>query len=146
MEHYEDLVLNRSDRPMVYANDVRKLNLSSTRRVLAEASVKLESARLLADKACDLAWEIAIDSTHVPDNRARARIRILGVYAMQQCLQVVDSIFMDSGGSSLHERSPMQRLHRDIHAMNMHEAMHWDTMLETYGRLRLGQATTHWLL
>ena len=145
-EHYEDLVMNRSDRPMVYTNDVRKASLPSTRRVLAEAVAKLESARLLADKACELAWQAAAESTRVMDNRSRATIRMLGVYAMQQCLDVVEDLFMDSGGSSLHERSPMQRLYRDVHAMNMHEAMHWDTILETYGQLHLNQPTTHWLL
>ena len=40
----------------------------------------------------------------------------------------------------------MQRLYRDANAMTMHEAMHEDMIKEVYGRLRLKQHTTHWLL
>ena len=76
----------------------------------------------------------------------RARIRLFGVHAMHLCREVVNILFQDSGGSSLHERSLMQRLYRDINAMTMHEANHEEIIKEVYGRLRLNQSTTHWLL
>jgi alkylation response protein AidB-like acyl-CoA dehydrogenase len=76
----------------------------------------------------------------------RARIRLFGVHAMHLCREVVNILFQESGGSSLSERSLMQRLFRDTNAMTMHEAMHEDIIKEVYGRLRLNQSTNHWLL
>ena len=72
----------------------------------------------------------------------RARIRLYGVHAMHMCREVVNILFQDSGGSALHERNRMQRYHRDINAMSMHE----EIIKEGYGRLRLNLPTTHWLL
>ena len=68
------------------------------------------------------------------------------MHAMHMAREVVNILFQDSGGSSLHERSLMQRYYRDINAMSMHEAMHEGIIDEVYGRLRLNLPTTHWLL
>ena len=146
LEFYESLLQNRSARPMVYTEDIPKMRLSSTHHILGEATANLEAARLMTDHACDLCYEAAINNATVLSAEARARIRLYGVYAMHQCRGVVNNLFQDSGGSSLHERSRMQRYHRDINAMSMHEAMHEGIIKEVYGRLRLNLPTTHWLL
>jgi len=146
LAYFEDLVRNRSNRRMVYTDDVRKAELPATRRVLADAIVRLDAACLMADRACDLAAEAAANWQHVPDNELRARIRLYGVHVMHECRDIVASLTFESGGSSLHENNPMQRYNRDVQAMTMHEAMHLDTISDTFGRMRLGQPTTHWLL
>lgn len=146
LEFYEDLLLTRSARPMVYTDDIPKIQLSSTHHILAEATARLEAARLMTDHAMDLCYEAAADNTRILSTEQRARIRLYGVHAMHQAREVVNILFQDSGGSSLHERSHMQRFHRDINAMSMHEAMHDEIIKEVYGRLRLNQTTTHWLL
>jgi len=146
LEHYEDLIQNRSARPMVYTDDIPKKRLSSTHRTLGDVTAKLESAILMTDHACDLSFDAAINNEKVLGAEERARIRLFGVYAMHLCREVVNILFQDSGGSSLHERSPMQRFYRDINAMTMHEAMNEEIIKEVYGRVRLKQPTTHWLL
>ncbi|MDE0286001.1 MAG: acyl-CoA dehydrogenase family protein [Gammaproteobacteria bacterium] len=146
LEFYEDLLRTRSARPMVYTDDILKIQLSSTHHILAEATAKLEAARLMTDHAMDLCYEAAADYTRILSTEQRARIRLYGVHAMHQAREVVNILFQDSGGSSLHERSLMQRYYRDINAMSMHEAMHDEIIKEVYGRLRLNQTTTHWLL
>ena len=146
LEFYEDLLHTRSARPMVYTDDIPKIQLSSTHHILAEATAKLEAARLMTDCAMDLCYEAAADYTRILSTEQRARIRLYGVHAMHLAREVVNILFQDSGGSSLHERSHMQRFHRDINAMSMHEAMHDEIIKEVYGRLRLNQTTTHWLL
>ena len=146
LEYYEDLLQTRSARPMVYTEGIPKMRLSSTHHILGEATAKLEAARLMTDHACDLCYEAAVDNTRILNAEQRARIRLYGVHAMHMCREVVNILFQDSGGSSLHERSRMQRYHRDINAMSMHEAMHEGIIEEVYGRLRLNLPTTHWLL
>ena len=100
----------------------------------------------MTDHACDLCYEAAVDNTRILKAEQRARIRLYGVHAMHMCREVVNILFQDSGGSSLNERNRMQRYHRDINAMSMHEAMHEGIIEEVYGRLRLNLPTTHWLL
>ncbi len=146
LEFYEDLLQTRSARPMVYTEDIPKIRLSSTHHILGDATAKLEAARLMTDHACDLCYEAAVNNDKVLNSEQRARIRLYGVHAMHLCREVVNILFQDSGGSSLHERSRMQRFHRDINAMSMHEAMHEEIIKEVYGRLRLNLPTTHWLL
>ena len=146
LEFYEELLQTRSSRPMVYTDGILKTGLSSTHRILAEATAKLETARLMTDHALDLCYEAAVNHTEILSAEQRARMRLYGVHAMHLAREVVNILFQDSGGSSLHERSLMQRYHRDINAMSMHEAMHVDIINEVYGRLRLNLPTTHWLL
>ena len=146
LEFYEDLLQNRSAKPMVYTDDIPKKRLPATHRILGDVTAKLEAARLLTDRACDLCFDAAINSATVLGAEERARIRLYGVHAMHLCREVVNILFQDSGGSSLHERSHMQRFHRDINAMSMHEAMHEDIIKGVYGQVRLKQPTSHWLL
>ena len=146
LEFHEDLIQNRSARPMVYTADIPKKDLPSTHRILGDVTAKLESAILMTDHACDLCFDGAVHSEKVMSAQDRARIRLFGVHAMHLCREVVNILFQDSGGSSLSERSPMQRLYRDINAMTMHEANHEEIIKQVYGRLRLNQPTTHWLL
>ena len=146
LEHHEDLIQNRSAKPMVYTADVPKKDLSSTHRILGEVTAKLESAILMTDHACELSFQGAVHNEKAMSAEDRARIRLFGVHAIHLCREVVNILFQDSGGSSLSERSHMQRLYRDINSMTMHEAMHEEIIEEVYGRLRLNQYTNHWLL
>jgi len=146
LELYETLALNRSNRKMIYTDDVRKADLPATRRCIADSTARLEAMRLLADHACDLAWEASAHPDQVVDLKTRARIRLYGVHVANECRNIVNMLYLESGGSALSESSPMQRFSRDIQAMTLHEAMHLGTIQDVYGRVRLNKATTHWLL
>jgi len=50
----------------------------------------------------------------------------------------VDIFNNASGGSSIYNDVPIQRIHRDITAVNLHALMHPDTNTELYGRVLCG--------
>ena len=52
--------------------------------------------------------------------------------------QAVDILATASGGSSIYSNVPIQRIQRDVHAVNLHALMHPDTNLELYGRILCG--------
>jgi 3-hydroxy-9,10-secoandrosta-1,3,5(10)-triene-9,17-dione monooxygenase len=59
-------------------------------------------------------------------------------YIVKLSVQAVNRLFEASGGRGTHDRDPMQRFHRDIHAASHHVQLQWDTMAEDYGRQALG--------
>lgn len=70
------------------------------------------------------------------EERARARLD-LGAVCLR-AKEVVDVLAGASGGSSLYTSVPIQRIERDIKALNLHGIMHPDTNFELYGRLTCG--------
>jgi 3-hydroxy-9,10-secoandrosta-1,3,5(10)-triene-9,17-dione monooxygenase len=70
------------------------------------------------------------------EERARARLD-LGAVCLR-AKEVVDVLAGASGGSSLYNDVPIQRIERDIKALNLHAIMHPDTNFELYGRLTCG--------
>jgi hypothetical protein len=66
--------------------------------------------------------------------------------AYQRAKEAVDVINTASGGSSVYSHVPIQRIMRDVQALNLHGVMHPDTNLELYGRVACGlQPNTHYL-
>ena len=88
LEDFEDLVTQRSNKPMVYTLRLRKTDSPATRRALAQATAQLDSACLLADRACDLALHAAANPDHVLDNETRAKIRLYGVHVMYEAMHL----------------------------------------------------------
>ena len=70
------------------------------------------------------------------EERARARLD-LGATCLR-AKEVVDVLAGASGGSSLYNSVPIQRIERDIKALNLHAIMHPDTNFELYGRIACG--------
>jgi alkylation response protein AidB-like acyl-CoA dehydrogenase len=70
------------------------------------------------------------------EERGRARLN-LGAVCLR-AKEVVDVLAGASGGSSLYTGVPIQRIERDIKALNLHAIMHPDTNYELYGRLTCG--------
>ncbi|HST49745.1 acyl-CoA dehydrogenase family protein [Jatrophihabitans sp.] len=70
------------------------------------------------------------------EERARARLD-LGATCLR-AKEVADVLANASGGSSLYNSVPIQRIERDIKALNLHAIMHPDTNYELYGRISCG--------
>lgn len=70
------------------------------------------------------------------EERALARLD-LGA-ACLRAKEVVDVLAGASGGSSLYNSVPIQRIERDVKALNLHAIMHPDTNFELYGRMTCG--------
>jgi alkylation response protein AidB-like acyl-CoA dehydrogenase len=74
----------------------------------------------------------------MPEIAQRARYRRNQAYVAKLSVQAVDRLFEASGGHVLFDSNPMQRFHRDAHAASHHFGIHWETLAEEYGRVRLG--------
>jgi 3-hydroxy-9,10-secoandrosta-1,3,5(10)-triene-9,17-dione monooxygenase len=68
----------------------------------------------------------------------RARVRLDVGAVCLRAKEVVDVLAGASGGSSLYADVPIQRIERDIKALNLHGLLHPDTNFELYGRLTCG--------
>lgn len=68
-------------------------------------------------------------------NLERARYRRDKAFTTQLCLQAVNRIFDLSGGHALFDSDPLQRFHRDAHAI-----AHRDTLIMDVGGLQYGRA------
>jgi 3-hydroxy-9,10-secoandrosta-1,3,5(10)-triene-9,17-dione monooxygenase len=66
-------------------------------------------------------------------------VRLRRDYALisRTCVQVIEQIYLHSGGKINYESHPLQRYWRDIHAMTAHAALNFDTVSESYGRFQL---------
>ncbi|WP_433550373.1 acyl-CoA dehydrogenase family protein [Micromonospora zamorensis] len=68
----------------------------------------------------------------------RARVRLDLGAACQRAKEAVDILQGASGGSSIHKDVPIQRIQRDVQALNLHAILHPKTNLELYGRIVCG--------
>jgi 3-hydroxy-9,10-secoandrosta-1,3,5(10)-triene-9,17-dione monooxygenase len=72
------------------------------------------------------------------DYQQRALYRRDLAYAALSCMRAVDVIHQASGAHGLFEEFPIQRAFRDVHALNAHVALRWDSNGLQFGRLALG--------
>jgi 3-hydroxy-9,10-secoandrosta-1,3,5(10)-triene-9,17-dione monooxygenase len=54
------------------------------------------------------------------------------------CIQAVERLYTNSGGSANYNTNPMQRYWRDVHAMGAHVGLNFDSAGEAFGRTELG--------
>jgi len=106
---------------------------------LAEASAETDAAELLLLRAADQMDEAAAaGEPSGPEDRVRHRRDV--AHCVRMCTRAVDRLFEDAGAHGLHQRSPLQRAFRDLHALSAHAFIHADACGELYGRMRTGQA------
>lgn len=104
---------------------------------LAEASAEVDAARSLhrhdiremLDKATRGAEFTAMD---------RARYHRDKAFVARLCLQAVNRLFEAGGARAVLDADPIQRFHRDAHAVAHHQALSWDVPAEEFGRRALG--------
>jgi 3-hydroxy-9,10-secoandrosta-1,3,5(10)-triene-9,17-dione monooxygenase len=72
------------------------------------------------------------------DYEKRTHYRRDLAYTALSCMRAVDVIHQTSGAHGLFEEFPIQRAFRDIHAINAHAALRWDSNGLQFGRLALG--------
>jgi 3-hydroxy-9,10-secoandrosta-1,3,5(10)-triene-9,17-dione monooxygenase len=112
-------------------------DLQSTQIKIAEASAKIDAARLIMRSTCIEAMADA-RRDHVPDTAAKTRLRRDGAYAVNLCTEAVSLLFAASGARGLFTSSALQRQFRDAHAINSHLAFNFDAAGTNYGRVALG--------
>jgi 3-hydroxy-9,10-secoandrosta-1,3,5(10)-triene-9,17-dione monooxygenase len=112
-------------------------DLQSTQIKIAEASAKIDAARLIMRSSCIEAMADARRG-HVPDIAAKTKSRRDGAYAVNLCTEAVSLLFAASGARGLFTTGVLQRQFRDAHAINSHIAFNFDAAGTNYGRVALG--------
>ena len=105
--------------------------------LIAEHQVRLDAARGHLQAAVQRLWE---DSAGSPTPGGIAAVFGAAHHAMAQGRAAVSAAFAAAGASSLYTSSPLERIHRDMHAMAAH-VIAQPMWMEDTGRALLGLKT-----
>ncbi len=103
---------------------------------VAQAEALLGSARAYFFEAQEEMWE-TVKAGGEPSPQQRAKLRLATISAATACAQAVDLVYQTGGGTSIYNRSLLQRCFRDVHAATQHVAVAPDG-LEDVGRVMFG--------
>jgi 3-hydroxy-9,10-secoandrosta-1,3,5(10)-triene-9,17-dione monooxygenase len=118
-------------------NRAKLSDFQSTQIKIAEASAKIDAARLIMRSACIDAMGDARRG-RIPDMATKARYRRDGAFSVNLCTDAVSMLFAASGARGLFTTGVLQRQFRDAHAINSHLAFNFDAAGTNYGRVALG--------
>ncbi|WP_245323434.1 acyl-CoA dehydrogenase family protein [Bradyrhizobium shewense] len=118
-------------------NRAKLSDFQSTQIKIAEASAKIDAARLIMRSACLDAMENA-RLGHIPGMATKTRYRRDGSFSVNLCTEAVSMLFAASGARGLFTTGVLQRQFRDAHAINSHLAFNFDAAGTNYGRVALG--------
>jgi 3-hydroxy-9,10-secoandrosta-1,3,5(10)-triene-9,17-dione monooxygenase len=118
-------------------NRAKLSDFQSTQIKIAEASAKIDAARLIMRSACVNAMEDG-KRGRVPDMLTKTRYRRDGAFSVNLCTEAVSMLFSASGARGLFTAGVLQRQFRDAHAINSHLAFNFDAAGTNYGRVALG--------
>ncbi|MEV5953877.1 acyl-CoA dehydrogenase family protein [Streptomyces sp. NPDC051987] len=124
-------------RGITYTLYERQHEAAVTHLQFAEAAMKVSSAELLAADFVGLIESRVTDGTPWT-TRERARIRAQCGYVARLCKEAADLVGSASGASSLRREVPIQRIVRDLNALNLHSFVNPAANLELYGRVLSG--------
>lgn len=130
--------LNRlSDRKITYTAYESQREAPITHFQMAEATMKVDEAEFHAHRLATLVDTKAAEGTEWKlEERARSRADVGAVVRLAK--EAVDIFATASGGSSIYRGIPIQRINRDVQAVNQHALMHPNTNTELYGRVLCG--------
>jgi 3-hydroxy-9,10-secoandrosta-1,3,5(10)-triene-9,17-dione monooxygenase len=132
----DDYIESARHRTSTY-NRTKLGDMQSTQIKIAEASAKIDAARLIMRSNCIEAMAEA-RLGHFPDMGAKTRLRRDGAFAVNLCTEAVSLLFAASGARGLFTTGALQRQFRDAHAINSHLAFNFDAAGTNYGRVALG--------
>jgi 3-hydroxy-9,10-secoandrosta-1,3,5(10)-triene-9,17-dione monooxygenase len=118
-------------------NRAKLADLQSTQIKIAEASAKVDAARMIMRTACIEAMANARRG-QIPDMATKTKLRRDGAYSVNLCTEAVSLLFSASGARGLFTSGALQRQFRDAHAINSHLAFNFDAAGTNYGRVALG--------
>lgn len=131
----DDYVGNARHRASTY-NRTRLGDLQTTQIKVAEASAKIDAARLIMRRTCIAAMADA-QRGYVPTMAEKVKCRRDGAYSVNLCTEAVSLLFAASGARGLYTAGALQRQFRDAHAINAHIAFNFDAAGTNYGRVML---------
>jgi alkylation response protein AidB-like acyl-CoA dehydrogenase len=125
------------ERKITYTDYDRQAEAPLTHLQVAQAQLKIDQAAFHAYRLADqVDGKCAQGAAWTVEERVRARADLGAVCALAK--EAVDILATASGGSSIYSDVPIQRIARDVQAVNQHALMHPDTNTELYGRILCG--------
>ncbi|MER7048114.1 acyl-CoA dehydrogenase family protein [Streptomyces jumonjinensis] len=125
------------DRKITYTDYASQSQAPLTHLQVAEATLKTDQAEFHALRLADLVdAKAAENSPWTLRERVQARADLGAVCGLAK--EAVDIFQTASGGSSIYSDVPIQRISRDVQAVNLHALMHPNTNNELYGRVLCG--------
>lgn len=125
------------ERKITYTAYERQAEAPLTHLQVAEAQMKIDQAQFHAHRLADqVDTKTARGEAWTLPERVRARADLGAVCRLAK--EAVDILATASGGSSIYSDVPIQRIARDVQAVNQHALMHPDTNAELYGRILCG--------
>jgi 3-hydroxy-9,10-secoandrosta-1,3,5(10)-triene-9,17-dione monooxygenase len=133
LDDYVDIARHRAST----YNRTKLSDMQSTQIKIAEASAKIDAARLIMRSVCIEAMAEARRG-NIPDTAAKTKSRRDGAFSVNLCTEAVSMLFAASGARGLFTTGALQRQFRDAHAINSHLAFNFDAAGTNYGRVALG--------
>ncbi|HYN93381.1 MAG TPA: acyl-CoA dehydrogenase family protein [Pilimelia sp.] len=132
-------------RKIAYTDYASQGDAPLTHLQVADAAMKADEAQFHAERlAGEVDARCAAGTPWTVLERARARADLGATCRLAK--QSVDILAAASGGSSIYQDMPIQRIARDVQAINLHALMNPDTNAELYGRVLCGLApNTHYI-
>jgi len=131
------VVEHAAKRGVTHTNYGRQIDSTGFQILLADAAMKIETARLHAFRAADDLDRYAASGRH-PDLKERARVRADSALVAKYCREAVEILVSAHGTSSMADWNRLQRLWRDVHVASRHAITEWQVNLEIYGKALLG--------
>ena len=133
-----EVFLNRlPDRKITYTSYESQREAPITHFQVAEATLKADQAEFHAYRLANLVDTKSAEGTEWKlEERVRTRADIGAVVRLAK--ESIDILATASGGSSIYSGIPIQRINRDVQAVNLHALMHPNTNFELYGRVLCG--------
>ena len=124
-------------REVAYTEREVQIEMPVTHIQVSEAATRIDVAEALLYRCAD-DIEAAAKRGEMMEFTKRARVRADCAWAVRQCLEAVEILYLASGGSGIADSSVLGRAWRDLHAVNMHGLLNLQTNMELYGRIVLG--------
>jgi alkylation response protein AidB-like acyl-CoA dehydrogenase len=125
------------NRKITYTAYASQQEAPITHLQLAEAALKVDQAEFHGRRLAELVDRKApANEPWSLEERARTRADV-GIVA-RLATEVAEILAGASGGSSIYQEVPLQRILRDVHAANLHALINTNTNLELYGRILCG--------
>ncbi len=126
------------ERKISYTSYTSQSEAPLTHLQVSDASMKIDEAEFHAHRLASVVdTKTAEGAEWTLEERAKARADMGAVCKLAK--DAVEILNTASGGSSIYSDVPMQRISRDVQAVNLHALMHPDTNSELYGRILCGQ-------
>ncbi|MBO1413354.1 acyl-CoA dehydrogenase family protein [Streptomyces sp. FH025] len=133
----DEFMLRLPNRKITYTAYDAQRDAAITHLQVAEAALKTDAAEFHGHRTAGLLdAKGASGEGWTLEERVRARADVGAV--CQLAKEAVDLLAGASGGSSIYETAPIQRVARNIQAINLHALMYPQTAYELYGRVLSG--------